>query len=39
MYKLNIQIQVSSMICNLCSAGLITGISSEKKEAEKGKWF
>ena len=29
-YKLNIQIQISLIIGNLCSAGPITGTSSEK---------
>ena len=31
MYKLNIKIRISVMVGNLYSAGLIAGISSEKK--------
>ena len=36
-YKLNIQIQISLLIGNLYSAGLITGISSVKKKKKKKK--
>ena len=33
-YKLSIKVQISLIIGNFCSAGLITGISSEKRMKE-----
>ena len=39
MFKLNIQMQISLMIGNLYLAGLIAGISSERKKQRMVNYF